>query len=144
MTWRTKKEATLCVVWFILLVLPFTVILDCCHSGSGTRGGHVVRGVEFKERRVTVPGNYDEGIWRKFIGSGTVVDYEYRHAGPGSHVLLAACGSKELAADGYSFTQALLEYLKTALLDTLSYVVLIRNIDPETRLLYVTEHLLNP
>ncbi|KAF7348381.1 hypothetical protein MSAN_01792100 [Mycena sanguinolenta] len=113
-----------------------TVILDCCHSGSGTREHRLMRGIEFKDpegRRITVPADYDRGIWKKFFGRGAVVDYQYRHAGLSSHVLLAACGSKEQAADDFSFTQALLEYLKTASLNALSYTALIRSIDPDSK-----------
>ncbi|PPQ91266.1 hypothetical protein CVT25_006383 [Psilocybe cyanescens] len=119
-----------------------TVILDCCHSGSGTRDAlepEIVRGVEFKDpegTRITVQKDYDQETWDKFIdsGRGSVIDHKYRHAGLSSHVLLAACGSKEKASDGYSFTQALLDYLGTASLEALSYVVLMRNIDPKNRL----------
>ncbi|PPQ87166.1 hypothetical protein CVT25_014703 [Psilocybe cyanescens] len=119
-----------------------TVILDCCHSGSGTRDAlepEIVRGVEFKDpewTRITVQKDYYQETWDKFIdsGRGSVIDHKYRHAGLSSHVLLAACGSKEKASDGYSFTQALLDYLGTASLDALSYVVLMRNIDPKNHL----------
>ena len=127
-------------------LLSQTVILDCCHSGSGTRDSpQTVRSVDFRDPsggRITVPSDYDREIWSEFIGRGGVVADEYRHAGLASHVLLAACGSKEVASDGYSFTSALLEYFKTASLRFLSYDVLIRTIDPNNRLSYVTEHLL--
>ncbi|KAH9485774.1 hypothetical protein JR316_0002689 [Psilocybe cubensis] len=113
-----------------------TIILDCCHSGSGTRdASELFRGIEFSSpegKPITVPGDYQMSIWEKFIdfNRGAVIDYKYRHAGLESHVLLAACGSEERASDGYSFTQGLLNYLKkdTINLSALSYVGLIRGV----------------
>ncbi|PPQ83879.1 hypothetical protein CVT25_000649 [Psilocybe cyanescens] len=93
-----------------------TVILDCCHSGSGTRDAlepEIVRGVEFKDPEgtcITVQKDYDQETWDKFIdsGRGSVIDHEYRHAGLSSHVVLAVCGSKEKASDGYSLRKLFL------------------------------------
>ena len=126
--------------FLVYSLLSQTVILDCCHSGSGTRDcPQTVRSVDFRDPdggRITVPSDYDLEIWNKFIGRGGLVADEYRHAGLASHVLLAACGSKEVASDSYSFTSALLKYLKTPSLDlkSLSYEVLIRTIDPNNHL----------
>ncbi|KAI0033891.1 hypothetical protein K488DRAFT_69563 [Vararia minispora EC-137] len=113
-----------------------TVILDCCHSSSGTRSAddgpeELNRKVDLKDpmgNRATIPEGYDRRIWGPYFCRGAVLDWEYRHAGLGSHVLIAACGRKEQAADGLSFTQALLELLKQRFLDALSYTLLIKSI----------------
>jgi hypothetical protein len=69
-----------------------TTVLDCCHSGSGTRGGMegTVRG---HDNVVTIPADLDREIL------GNVTNRQIRHASPwafrggsmSSHVLLAAC-----------------------------------------------------
>jgi hypothetical protein len=84
--------------------------------------------VDPKGNRVTIQGDYDKHIWGPLFTRGAVLDYEYRHAGLGSHVLLAGCGLKEFATDGFSFTQALVQFLQAAFIDALSYTVLIQNI----------------
>ncbi|KAJ2926834.1 hypothetical protein H1R20_g10256, partial [Candolleomyces eurysporus] len=109
-----------------------TVILDCCHSGSGTRGdeetdGSTVRGCELSPN--DVPDNLDERIRKenpepkaptesgnralRFPKGFAVKDMN-------SHVLLAACSANELAREDKKdqrssgrFTSALLELFRT-------------------------------
>ena len=94
-----------------------TVILDCCHSGSGTRN---IIDPTFKARGIDVgnipPSNLDEDIWSAFewSGRGTEVHSGFARKGLRSHVLLAACHSQELAYERTSrgvFTVALLKTL---------------------------------
>ncbi|KIM41797.1 hypothetical protein M413DRAFT_27370 [Hebeloma cylindrosporum] len=86
-----------------------TVVLDCCHSGSGTRSDSStrIRGVELE------PGT---DLW----------DLESR-AHPfslDSHVLIAACGESELAKEVNgegAFTKAFLELFRAVPIEDLTY-----------------------
>ena len=111
-----------------------TVILDCCHSGSGTRSykepTELVRGIDAGH----VPSDLDRDFWIDFessqsSGRGTEVNAGFAQHGLRSHVLLAACGSEELALEYKSrglFTQRLLEALTTFEIDKLTYTGLIQ------------------
>ena len=110
-----------------------TVILDCCHSCSGTRGGSLdptapTLNLNLKARRVpghvrNFPPNLDKDIWGVVESSrappkdrGTKVHSSFVRSGLRSHVLLAACGSQKLAYEQMStgrgvFTVALLKTL---------------------------------
>ncbi|QRW07388.1 ICE-like protease (caspase) p20 domain protein [Ceratobasidium sp. AG-Ba] len=101
-----------------------TVILDCCHSASGTRAltsDVRVRHVEAAKLTALRP-NTD-----KEIVSGIralVVPKRQRRTGSQSHVLLAACGAKESAKEPEgrgAFTKALLEVLYEARPDGITY-----------------------
>jgi len=79
--------------------------------------------------RATVARDYDEDIWGGYyINRGAFIKREHRQAGLHSHVLLAACGTKQVADDGVSFTQALLQQLRKSRLSALSYVNMIESI----------------
>ena len=107
-----------------------TVILDCCHSGSGTRDP------TFRARAIKVgniPSNLDQDIWTRSHGvfecseRGTEVDSGFARKGLRSHVLLAACRSQELAyerTDRGLFTVALLKTLMDIGIDKLTYATL--------------------
>ncbi|KZV76174.1 hypothetical protein PENSPDRAFT_680379 [Peniophora sp. CONT] len=113
-----------------------TVILDCCHSGSGTRNDAVPRGMEFKDgagTELTISSSYQRDIW---VHSQRGVAYlpKFANAGLTSHVVLAACGPDESAYEDRikhegRFTSAFLSVLETAGTDTLTYAELIRRLD---------------
>jgi hypothetical protein len=65
-----------------------TTILDCCHSGSGTRGERIgnVRG---HRSAVTVPLHLDREIWEKAVDRPR--EPGFLRSNTSSHVLLAAC-----------------------------------------------------
>ncbi|KZV62929.1 hypothetical protein PENSPDRAFT_657741 [Peniophora sp. CONT] len=99
-----------------------TVILDCCHSGSGTRDEEdpaierFIRGVELDDNYV-IPQTLDEDIWGS-VSDGqdraSAVAPGFAKAGIRSHVLLAACREDERAHETRGrgdFTRALLDTL---------------------------------
>jgi hypothetical protein len=110
------------------------VILDCCHSGSGTRNlkdpTERVRGIDAGK----IPSNLDRDVWIDYESSkaserGTEVNASFTHGGLRSHVLLAACGSEESAMEKMSrglFTQRLLDTLTTYEIDKLTYANLLQ------------------
>ncbi|KAJ2917516.1 hypothetical protein MD484_g2898, partial [Candolleomyces efflorescens] len=91
-----------------------TVIMDCCHSGSGTRWdpkGLQARRVDYNG---VIPGDMDEDLMTVGVRGFSVHD-RFRHAGCRSHVLLAACAPDETAyEDAHSgvFTRGLLNALE--------------------------------
>ncbi|PSR90697.1 hypothetical protein PHLCEN_2v4846 [Hermanssonia centrifuga] len=96
-----------------------TIILDCCHAGSGTRAddGYLIRTVE---GTIPVPRDLDEDIHSSVWHCGhraIQTPSGFRSKGLNSHVLLAACGSQETALEkrytGGLFTRALLVALKS-------------------------------
>ncbi|KAG8679082.1 hypothetical protein FRC09_019273 [Ceratobasidium sp. 395] len=105
-----------------------TVIFDCCHSASGTREpttqGRFARYVP-QEELPPLPADVDQELFQTatqtrhaFISKG-FANQDLR-----SHVLLAACGSEELAyeTDGIGdFTAALLKTLKQFGADKTTY-----------------------
>ncbi|KAK7471966.1 hypothetical protein VKT23_000074 [Stygiomarasmius scandens] len=109
-----------------------TVILDCCHSGSGTRDPKLVT------RGIQLPNDYS--IPPNLPWSGSQPETESGGRGPtvakgyeknDSHVLLAACKSTEAAAEfkGFGrFTKALLDFLKNNDLAKLTYADVIENL----------------
>ena len=111
-----------------------TVILDCCHSGSGTRNDsdptELVRGIDV----ANVPSDLDRDVWKDFESSngserGTVVNASFTHSGLRSHVLLAACDAEESALERKSrglFTQGLLRVLMAIGIDKLTYADLLQ------------------
>ena len=111
-----------------------TVILDCCHSGSGTRNykdpTELARGIDIGN----IPSDLDRDIWidfesSKISGRGTEVNAGFTHGGLRSHVLLAACGSEESAIERNGrglFTQRLLDALMTFEIDKLTYAGLLQ------------------
>jgi hypothetical protein len=69
-----------------------TTILDCCHSGSGTRELGMVRGIN---DLAAIPPDLDREIWGYFterhIQAKTRIPSGFRCRNLSSHVLLAAC-----------------------------------------------------
>lgn len=125
-----------------LISYPFshkTVVLDCCHSGSGTRK---VRDSATTVRGVVLP----ESTQADILGTGTRgsglpksdADREYtksakdRLLGSFSHVLLAACSAQQSSSEalvGGKFTTALLKVLQGSGTDQLTYRRLIENLE---------------
>ncbi|PVF92204.1 hypothetical protein CPB86DRAFT_769659 [Serendipita vermifera] len=103
------------------------VILDCCHSGSGTRD-------EFRCARSVDPDNnipedLDQDILKKYRATDVPEDFKFH--GDASHVLLAACASEQKAMEmggRGAFTQALLSTLKAIEAQNLTYDILIRRL----------------
>ncbi|VDB91753.1 unnamed protein product [Peniophora sp. CBMAI 1063] len=134
-----------------------TVMLDCCHSGSGTRDRAVPRCIEFKSSNgteLTVNAS-DHPNFLTGFRRGTV-DYlpEFLNSSLTSHVVLAACGPHESAYEDSirkegRFTTAFLSVLANAGTDTLTYADVINRLsylpsqtprcegrDKETRILF--------
>ncbi|KAJ2926726.1 hypothetical protein H1R20_g10359, partial [Candolleomyces eurysporus] len=122
-----------------------TVILDCCHSGSGTRGGlddeSTVRGCQLDDD--AIPDHLDRDILkdsRAFDSDtrGLSIAKGFAVKDMRSHILLAACSANELAREDAvkrgqdsdargRFTAALLELLREVSPNQITYSdVLIR------------------
>lgn len=117
------------------------MILDCCHSASGTRTQDLLaqgllpdpklyRGVDIS---APVSADLDREIWgddayesiltrAPAIANGCFKTALY------SHVLLAGCNSDQKAKDGGAFTDALLNMLRREGLERLSYADLMRQL----------------
>ena len=103
-----------------------TVILDCCHSGSGTRTDgddptFAVRGIDLPET-YTVAQDLLHDIEPDARASGVAKGFET--TGLLSHVLLSACkhGQEAGERDGRGvFTSALLNLLREKGVDKLTY-----------------------
>ncbi|KZV61918.1 hypothetical protein PENSPDRAFT_658546 [Peniophora sp. CONT] len=125
-----------------------TVILDCCHSGSGTRDNDfasIPRGIEFKNKddpsiEYTIRASYQQELWGDEREEpveekrGIAHLAAFANSGLRSHVLLAACSPDQSAYEDCGtregrFTSALLHELETAGMDTLTYSELIRRLD---------------
>ncbi|KAK0486536.1 hypothetical protein IW261DRAFT_1455946 [Armillaria novae-zelandiae] len=108
-----------------------TVILDCCHSGSGTRTGDddetfAVRGIDLPAS-YTVPDELlpDPDARESGIAEG------HKNAGLLSHVLLSACQAGQRAREEDRrgvFTSALLEVLQEHAVNKLTYTDVINNL----------------
>ncbi|KAF8436573.1 caspase domain-containing protein [Boletus edulis BED1] len=107
-----------------------TVIFDCCHSASGTRGQddeYVPRSVDL---HFNIPETLDDYVW----GSRDVsIASNFAYHGLRSHVLLAACREKESAYEHKGrglFTSALLATLRSCATKglTLTYAELLKRI----------------
>ncbi|KAK0502231.1 hypothetical protein EDD18DRAFT_1064889 [Armillaria luteobubalina] len=131
-----------------------TVILDCCHSGSGTRTDDddptfAVRGIDLPES-YTVAQNLLHGI--EPDARATVVAKGFETSGLLSHVLLAACkhGQETGEKGGRGvFTSALLSLLQQNDLDKITYKDIIANLpdlpdqDPQCEGVHQTRCLFN-
>lgn len=125
-----------------------TVIMDCCHSGSGTRAP-----VEFRPR--LAPPLENEAAVLAMLRESSVLGIEnqdelenttrharpisFKHSSLATHVLLAACLQGELAYehdDGSSglFTSALIATLSAAHLPRLTYAILTASLDIQPRI----------
>lgn len=113
-----------------------TVIFDCCHSGSITRGetsaahGNI-RGLGRLEGIISP--QIDEEIWADVVENhrGLNPQQKHHHSSLRSHVLLAACSAKEEATEyssGGAFTSALLKELYSVGHSQVTYAELIRRL----------------
>ena len=108
-----------------------TVILDCCHSASGTREDELstdVRGVVLDDEL-----RLDLDLQELSAPFGRIAT-RFGVRGLGSHVLIAACQEKETAKEDNKqgrFTAALLDLLKKeGRLETLTYTDILKHINP--------------
>jgi Caspase domain len=105
-----------------MAVYTQTVIFDCCFSGSRTRAtDHIARSTQINDN---VPTDLDIDIWKNALVG-------FQHHGLRSHVLLAACGAKELAFEQEgrgAFTSALLELLRTICAQNITYANLLQRL----------------
>jgi hypothetical protein len=98
----------------LMFMLIQTVIMDCCHSGSGTRSNPKDLQARRANYNGVIPGDLDEDLMTVGVRGFSVHD-RFRHAGCRSHVLLAACAPYETAyEDTHSgvFTRGLLNALE--------------------------------
>ena len=110
------------------------MILDCCHSGSGTRKGTAdeitVRGMTITE---SPPSDIDHDLLTAepaTRGSSTAAGFARK--GLNSHVLLAACTQKEHAREQSgrgNFTKAILQTIEAIGADKLTYASLLERMD---------------
>ncbi|KIJ56327.1 hypothetical protein M422DRAFT_239548 [Sphaerobolus stellatus SS14] len=115
-----------------------TVIFDCCHSGSGTRVNEddptTVRSIEMPEN-VDVPSDLDKPVWSDgATHRGISFPTGFLHKGIRSHMLLAACGAKEVAREDSvlargKFTTALLKLLREIPADRLTYATVLERME---------------
>ena len=117
-----------------------TVIFDCCHSGSGTRGNDetdesTARSCELSPK--DVPDGLDARIYKEnpateatteTVTRGLRFAKGFAMKDMNSHILLAACSANELAREDKKaqeahgrFTTALLELLRTVHPDQITY-----------------------
>ena len=113
-----------------------TLVFDCCHSGSGTRGG---------KRDDTSPSvnircvNVEASIHAEDLDCD-IWDSGRRGSGPlnvlrgnlGSHILIASCGSSESAIEinGHgSFSDKFLKLLRSVPPDQLRYADILTQMD---------------
>ncbi|QRV77162.1 ICE-like protease (caspase) p20 domain protein [Ceratobasidium sp. AG-Ba] len=114
-----------------------TVIFDCCHSASGTRDDEetsnmLVRSIDFRDLPPLSPRTDTEIVhWPASSSRTSVIPTGFAHRASRSHVLLAACGSGEVAWERNGqgeFTRALLSVLKDADLSCLTYTELMHGL----------------
>ncbi|VDB91751.1 unnamed protein product [Peniophora sp. CBMAI 1063] len=107
-----------------------TVILDCCHSGGGTRNPKAFpRYMDFPKDATIDPAYQREYRETQHPGGATHSGLShFLNYGLKSHILLAACGPREYAYDG-GFADALLKVLKSEDAHRLTYAELINRLD---------------
>ncbi|KAK0187313.1 caspase domain-containing protein [Armillaria mellea] len=110
-----------------------TVILDCCHSGSGTRTDDddptfAVRGIDLPETYTVAQdllGDIEPDARASAVAKG------FEKTGLLSHVLLSACQAEQTAMEKHGrgvFTAALLSLLREKGVDKLTYKDVITNL----------------
>ncbi|KAK0452948.1 caspase domain-containing protein [Desarmillaria tabescens] len=133
-----------------------TVILDCCHSGSGTRTNNndptsTVRGFQLPVT-YTIPKDLLRGIKPDVPHRASVVTKGFEKSGLSSHVLLSACKAEQSAwekGQRGAFTSALLSLLRTNGVDKLTYKDVITNMhdlsaqDPQCEGVHQSRRLFN-
>ncbi|KAG8836257.1 hypothetical protein FRC18_011648 [Serendipita sp. 400] len=105
------------------------VILDCCHSGSGTRDD--VRQARFIEVNEDTDSSLNDKIRGTPKNKRADVPSDVEFAGSASHVLLAACASNQSAMEDGGrgiFTEALLSTVNTHGIKNLTYTSLIKRL----------------
>ncbi|KAK0502233.1 caspase domain-containing protein [Armillaria luteobubalina] len=131
-----------------------TIILDCCHSGSGTRADDddptfAVRGIDLPQT-YTVAQNLLNDI--EPDARASVVAKGFETAGLLSHVLLSACQAEQTAMEKHgrgAFTSALLGLFREEGVEQLTYKDLITNLpelpaqDPQCEGVHQTRCLFN-
>jgi hypothetical protein len=109
-----------------------TVIFDCCYSGGGNRED--LADPEYKARAAEalydIPANLDHCLWES---SDRGTQHEKGYKGDRSHIFLAACSTKESAAEHRTrkrgvFTHALLSLLEAISSNGITYSDLLRQI----------------
>lgn len=107
--------------------------MDCCHSGSITRERNSKHRIRCGHSSKPIPFDLDRNIWdnRKGGARSKAIPAEFLRSGLRSHVLLAACGRKEKAAEyegrGY-FTKALFDTLRATGADKVTYAEIIERV----------------
>ncbi|KAK0486539.1 caspase domain-containing protein [Armillaria novae-zelandiae] len=131
-----------------------TVILDCCHSGSGTRADDddptfTVRGIDLPET-YTVSQDLLHDI--EPDARASLVAKGFEKSGLLSHVLLSACQAEQTAMEKHGrgvFTSALLGLLRERGVDKLTYKDLITDLpdlhvqDPQCEGVHQSRYLFN-
>ncbi|KAF8553761.1 hypothetical protein OG21DRAFT_1197024 [Imleria badia] len=105
-----------------------TVIFDCCHSASMTRGDNDVYVPRTVKLDYTIPDDLDQDIWGDRAGK---IHPKFAYHGLQSHVLLAACGEDGCAYEYEGrgrFTAAILETLKNCAIDNITYTEVLEHI----------------
>ena len=114
-----------------------TLVFDCCHSGSGTRGGKRddawpsvnIRSVNI-EASIHAE-DLDRDIWD--LGRrGSAAPSNLLHGNLGSHMLIASCGSSESAIEingRGSFSNSFLKLLRSVPPDELRYADILTQMD---------------
>ncbi|KAF8970602.1 hypothetical protein BDZ97DRAFT_1790076 [Flammula alnicola] len=110
-----------------------TVVFDCCHSASGTRGNvgpERVRSVvvDFAIHTEDLDQEILESVAFRIPNNSP----RYLYYGLRSHILISACGSDETARERYGrgkFTTAFIKLLRTIPLDKLRYSDILTYID---------------
>ncbi|KAF9479227.1 hypothetical protein BDN70DRAFT_878993 [Pholiota conissans] len=106
-----------------------TVIFDCCHSASATRGQKQDADVISRSVHIEKSDVYTEQLSRELLAEETIsrdafVASKFKHRGLGSHILLSACGALEEAKEinGHGrFSTAILNLLEQVEFDSLRY-----------------------
>ena len=103
-------------------------MLDCCHSSSGTRDDDNVpeRVARVAELPHELPEDMDAGFYSEENSRSINTAIGFLERNLRSHVLLAACGSEELAYENTrlrrgAFTTAFVQTLIDAGVDKLTY-----------------------
>ena len=112
------------------------MILDSCHSGSGTREDLedqmvTTRGIDLPDDYAILP-TLDEDLLSEGASRGDEIPPGSATLGLASHVLLAACGAAQTAKEGGGrgfFSQALLKLLGSNGAFKMTYEQLIERLD---------------
>ncbi|KAK0218650.1 caspase domain-containing protein [Armillaria fumosa] len=129
-----------------------TVILDCCHSGSGTRADD--DDPTFAVRGIDLPQTYTvaQDLLHDIDSRASAAAKGFETAGLSSHVLLSACQAEQTAMEKHGrgvFTSALLGLLRERGVDKLTYKDLITNLpdlqaqDPQCEGVHQSRYLFN-